>query len=253
MQSEKLVETPCEIFHRVFRELRPRTALSAVQVEFRDFAGVTSMIEFRDSSLRVRLSDIFAAAPHAVQEALAHLLLAKLLRRKPANVHLNRYRKFLNSREIVQKAEQMRRSRGGKRVLPPQGQTYNLLTVFEEMNFRFFHGLMPAPGLGWSPSPSRTILGHYDSAHHIIVISRLLDHPTVPKLVVDYVMYHEMLHIRYPTAMSGARRCVHGEDFRRAEAEFPALAQAKKMLEDICRRAAPARSSGPRRRGRRLV
>ena len=33
--------------------------------------------------------------------------------------------------------------------------------MFEELNFRYFHGLMARPLLGWSPNASRTMLGHY--------------------------------------------------------------------------------------------
>jgi hypothetical protein len=100
---------------------------------------------------------------------------------------------------------------------------------------------MARPVLGWRPSPSRRILGHYDPAHHVIVISRLLDGPQIPRRVVECVMHHEMRPLRYPVERRATRRCVHGEEFRRAEAEFPCFEQARRLLEEICRLAARRR------------
>jgi hypothetical protein len=241
MQSETGRESARDIFLRVFQQFRPAAAVAQVDVEFRRSAGVTSVIEFRQSRLRVRVADLFESAPEAVQEALAHLLVAKMLRHRPAAAYMAKYRRFLNSADVVRRAQQQRRERGRKRMLPPAGQSYDLTEVFETLNLRFFDGLMARPVLGWSPSPSRRILGHYDPAHHVIVISRLLDGPHIPRLVLEYVMYHEMLHLRYPVERRGTRRCVHGEEFRRAEAEFPGFEEAKRLLGEICRLAAGRR------------
>ena len=54
----------------------------------------------------------------------------------------------------------------------------------------------------------------------MIVLSKALDSPQVPRLVVEYVMFHEMLHLRYPVEHKGSRRCVHTPEFKVAEKEF---------------------------------
>ena len=77
--------------------------------------------------------------------------------------------------------------------------------MFEELNFRYFHGLMARPMLGWSPYASRTMLGHYDPSHNAIVLSRILDRAETPRLAVEYVLFHEMLHLRHPAEHIGAR------------------------------------------------
>jgi len=92
---------------------------------------------------------------------------------------------------------------------------------------------MARPGLGWSVRPSRTTLGHYDPSHHMIVLSKVLDHPQVPRLAVEYVMFHEMLHLRHPVEHKGSRRCVHTPEFKLAEREFEQLKLAREMLKRI--------------------
>jgi predicted metal-dependent hydrolase len=92
---------------------------------------------------------------------------------------------------------------------------------------------MARPALGWSSRPSRTTLGHYDPAHNAIVLSRLLDSPEAPRLVVEYVMFHEMLHLRFPVEHLGARRRVHTREFKQAEREFPGLDAAKRGIKGL--------------------
>ncbi len=92
---------------------------------------------------------------------------------------------------------------------------------------------MGPPLLGWSRRPSRTTLGHYDSSHNAIILSRFLDSPEVPLLVVEYIMFHEMLHLRHPMVHTGSRR-IHTSEFQEAEKAFPDLKEAKRQLKVLC-------------------
>jgi len=128
----------------------------------------------------------------------------------------------------------VKQSRGRKFVSGPQGDTYDLALIFEELNLAHFHGWMARPLLGWSRRPSHVMLGHYDPSHNAIILSRLLDSARVPKLAVEYVMFHEMLHLQFPVEHRGARCCVHTRDFKDAERQFPMLKEAKLLLKSIC-------------------
>jgi len=221
---------PEHIFARVFREMRPRTAMPAIRVQFRRYANANAQIRLEDGALDVRMADTLAAAPETVIEALAEILLSKLFRRPVPAVSNDRYRRYLNRRDVRKSLDLVRQIRGRKRVQHPQGHCYNLEEMFEELNFRYFHGLMARPVLGWSPNASRTLLGHYDPPHNAIVLSRILDRPETPRLAVEYVLYHEMLHLRHPAEHEGARRCVHTRAFKDAEKQFDRLREAKALL-----------------------
>jgi predicted metal-dependent hydrolase len=77
------------------------------------------------------------------------------------------------------------------------------------------------------------MLGHFDPSHNAIVISRIFDRGDVPALALEYVMFHEMLHLRFPVDHGGAKRRVHTKDFREAEKQFPRLKEAKEMLKKL--------------------
>ena len=55
----------------------------------------------------------------------------------------------------------------------------------------------------------------------------------VPELALQYVMFHEMLHLRHPVEHNGMRRRVHTREFRAAEKEFARLKEAKEMLKKL--------------------
>lgn len=219
-----------QAFERVFRELKPRTEPPCIQVRFRAFASATSTVRLRDGRMEVCISDLLESAPEPVLEALAEILLSKLYRKPVPQPASSRYRRYLNRQDVRQRMAEIKQQRGRKQMRPPKGKHHDLQALFEELNFRYFHGLMACPALGWSVRESRSILGHYDPAHHAIVLSSALDRPGVPRLAVEYVLFHEMLHLRHPESHNGERRCVHTRAFREAEKLFDGLDVAKMIL-----------------------
>ena len=222
-----------EIFQRTYRELRPRAPLPEFRIEFYPFANVNSTIRVRETIVHARISDLLEGAPATVLEAIAHILLAKIYRKPIAALHSTRYRRYVLSHDISTKAQLVRQLRGRKRIDSAQGELYDLDQIFEELNQRFFHGLLARPRMTWSQSHARRSLAHYDPAHNAIVVSRAFDHQRVPRYAVEYIVYHEMLHLRHPVKLRGSRRCVHGPEFRAEEKLFPESERAKAFLKRL--------------------
>jgi hypothetical protein len=233
VESALLFESPEQIYARVFQQLRPRTAVPEVHVSFHRFANANSFIKWADSRLEVRMSDILEGAPAPILEALAQILLHKLLRRPVPAVFSDRYRRFLNRADVRRNLHLVRQIRGRKFVSGPAGSTYNLEEIFEELNREYFFGLMARPLLGWSRGASRSMLGHFDPSHNAIILSRILDEPRIPRVLVEYVMFHEMLHLRHPVEHKGSRRRVHTREFREAETGFRKLKEAKECMKKL--------------------
>jgi hypothetical protein len=233
LESVLFFETPEQIFARVFQELKPRGMVPAMRVEFRKFANANSFVKWDPSGIEVRITDVLDGAPAQILEALAHILLAKLLRKPVSKIQAERYRRYLNRKEMRRSLQLVQQTRGRKFVSGGKGACFDLEEIFEDLNFRYFHGLMARPLLGWSRRSSRVMLGHYDPSHNAIVLSSLLDRPAVPKLVVEYILFHEMLHLRHPVEHRGARRCVHTREFKEAEKAFEHRKEARELLKEI--------------------
>lgn len=233
VESAVFFETPAEIFRRVHRTLKPRTPLPEIEVEYKRFANADSHIRMENGAIQARISDLLEGAPAPVTEALAYILLSKLYRKPVAAQFNHRYRLYLNRREMRKRINDVRQTRGRKVHKGPRGMFHDLEKIFEDLNAAHFGGMMARPALGWSHVRSRTRLGHFDPSHNTIVISRIFDDWRAPKLALEYVMFHEMLHLHYPVDHSKARRCVHTPAFKAHENLFPGLTEAKEMLKKL--------------------
>ncbi len=221
------------ILQHAYRDLRPRAPMPEFRAEFFPFANINNTIRLRDGIVKVRVSDLLEGAPDDVLYAITHILLAKLYR-KPIDAALaGRYRRHCGRRDLSAKAHLVRQLRGRKRIDSARGRVYDLEAIFDELNSRFFHGLLARPQMTWSRDHARNALGHYDPAHNAIVVSRVFDRAQVPRYAVEYLVYHEMLHLKYPVRLRGSRRCVHPPQFQAEETLFPQLAEAKRFLKTL--------------------
>ncbi|HEY6351714.1 MAG TPA: M48 family peptidase [Candidatus Angelobacter sp.] len=221
------------LFEEAYRELRPRAPIPEFKVQFFPFANLNNTIRLREGRILVRLSDLLEGAPEPVLHAIFHILIAKLYRKEIDGQHSARFRKFTGSASVAAQTRLIRQMRGRKRLLGPKGLHYHLEQIFDDLNLRFFHGLMARPQMTWSSSHSHYHLGHYDPAHNTIVVSRVFDRPEAPRCAVEYLVYHEMLHLRHPVKLRGSRRCVHPAAFQEEEKLFPQLQEAKRYLKQL--------------------
>ena len=233
LQTALFFESSVEIYARVFRDFKPRTPIPEIQVVYRRFANANSSIRLEDGKILARITDLLEGAPAPVTEALAYILLGKLFKKRIPKIYAHRYRLYLNRRDVRRQIHLVKQIRGRKFISGAQGVCYNLEHIFEKLNAEHFDGLLGRPLLGWSKGASRTMLGHFDPSHNAIVISRIFDKTSVPRLAVEYVMFHEMLHLCFPVDHTGARRRVHTREFKAAERKFNRLIEAKEMLKKL--------------------
>jgi len=233
LPSALFFETPEEIFLRVFCELKPRTPAPEIQIVYRRFANAHSSVRLQDGAIHVRVTDMLQGAPPPITEALAYILMGKLFRKPVPKIYAHRYRLYLNRRDMRRRMQMVKQARGRKFISGPAGHVHNLEEIFERLNAAYFDGLLGRPLLGWSRGKSRNLLGHFDPSHNAIVISRIFDDPNASKLALDYVMFHEMLHLQFPVDHSGARRCVHTREFKAAERRFADFKIAKELLKKL--------------------
>ena len=222
-----------QLFQEEYRVLRPRAPMPPFEVRFYRFTSLNTTIRLREGRIKVHLSDLLEGAPENILRAIAHILLAKLYRKPIDATHANRYRRYTSSEMMVRHSERIRQSRGRKRISTAKGSHYDLDEVFESLNTRFFYGLMGRPQLTWSEHSARRLLGHYDAAHNTIMISRVFDRKNTPRYAIEYLMYHEMLHLKHPVRSKNGRRCVHPREFQADEKLFPELEEAKQYLKTL--------------------
>ena len=110
------------------------------------------------------------------------------------------------------------------------GRHHDLAASFDRVNRAYFAGGMPRPRLTWNRTITHRKLGHYNLHSDEVVLSMTLDDPRVPAYVVDFVMYHELLHKLLGVLAVNGRQRAHTPEFRRAERRFKGYRKAEAFL-----------------------
>ena len=216
-----------------------------IEVRFYPYAGINHTIRLRSGRVYARISDIFKDAPPNIHRALAFILVAKLLGKAAPEVHQRVYRDYAYSPQILRALDIARRRRGRKTTSSARGSVYDLDRLFQRLNRRYFNGRLEKPTLTWSQRRTRHILGHHRVEHNTIIVSKTLDDHDVPDWLVEYILYHEMLHIKHPARLINGRLYYHTKAFRAEEQRFPYYEEAQDWLDHLAleRRAPRARAA----------
>jgi hypothetical protein len=197
----------------------------------------STMISFRhvDDRIVLRVHRMFLSADRAIVQALADF--AGRRRKRVASGQL--LDAFIRAHQ-----QDIRPSRPQR--CEPRGRFHDLEASFRALNARFFDGTIEA-AIGWSRAPRagrrrrRTIkMGLYMHDQKAIRIHPALDRAEVPAYVLEFIVYHEMLHQACPPERGASgRQRIHTPAFRAREKLHPdrerALLWEKKNLNFLLR------------------
>ena len=182
----------------------------------------------RDGVLRARVHHMFLDAPVRVQTAL----IKYVTRGDPAASQ------YVGSFIEANGGRLVKRSRRSAPLLV-RGKHHDLLSIFDEINERYFDGQVQAL-ITWGQRAGKrgardgerlrrttSKLGSYDAIDRLIRVNASLDRTWVPRYFVAFVVYHEMLHHVIPARNARDargepldRRILHPPEFRERERRF---------------------------------
>jgi Protein of unknown function DUF45 len=204
-------------------------------LEFYPYSSLVLTIRRREDRVYVRFSDLLKRAPLDVLESAAALILAKLYRRRGPRALIQKYLEYARSDRVRNRINHMRGRRVRRVLTVARGRHFDLGSLFERLNQEYFHGKLQRPHIGWSTRSWRRQFGCYDPGPNQIVLNRRMDRPGIPQFVVEYVLYHEMLHVKHPTRRSGCSLVSHSPAFRAEEKRFVQFEVARKFLDGLAR------------------
>ena len=114
-----------------------------------------------------------------------------------------------------------------------KGNCYDLDKIFNKVNKEYFAATVGKPRLTWSKIHTYRKFGHYEPARDRVAISLTLDDARIPEFVVEFVMYHELLHKHHGEKWSNGRRMVHTPEFRLDERRFKLYKEAEECLNKL--------------------
>ncbi len=225
-----------QIFAAAYRQVTQRERAPVIVACFYPYADLTHTIRSRDSRVVAKVSDLLREAPPPVLQAVARLLWSRLLKQKKSADDQRLYQQFVEQGEVQESVAQSRLQREAKPPDDSVGEFYDLRQFFVRLNRRYFNNTLPRPSLGWSRRPTKRLLGHHDYAHQSIVISCALDDANIPPYVIEFLLYHEMLHLKHPPRTVNGRNHYHTAAFRAEEERFAHYDEALNWLDEFARR-----------------
>ncbi len=189
----------------------------------------STMISFRKvrGCYHVRLHRMFR---HADLTMLRHLLGYLTTKKKSSADAIDEF--------IARHRDEIDRSGPRRRVtLISNGKHFDLNEVLDRVCRRYFGGTQDVR-ITWAAAPkrlkrrrrTRTVsraLATYSYEDKIIRVSPVLDAAHVPAYVMDWIVYHELLHHVLPIVRAGARNIYHSKKFRSLERGFEQYESAK--------------------------
>ncbi|RMF05214.1 M48 family peptidase [Candidatus Woesearchaeota archaeon] len=181
------------------------------------FAPYNANVVMRGKQLTFGLSREWMEVSEDIVLGLLQHLLSKLFKAKKTTDNMQLYEIFLRK---VHKA-------APRKEAPP-----DLAESFRRVNEKYFSGMMDMPNLRWG-SESTSKLGSYHYGSDTVTLSTALRES---RELLDYVMYHELLHKKHKYSTKNGRSIHHSREFRKDEARFEDAALMEKELEKLARR-----------------
>lgn len=202
-----------ESFQRLFpeKEFKYKTEMEYNR-RLNDF---NANVRLYNNILKINLNLKWKSIDKEIKIGLIQHLLLKILKEKKHTPNIELYSNFIKNIPIM----------ADKIPADPI-----LEWSFSRINQRFFFNQMEQPNLKWG-SPSRRKLASYNFHNDTITVSTLFQN--APSEILDYLLYHEMLHKQYQFQHRNGRSSFHSPEFKNAEQRYPRQKEVEKEINQI--------------------
>src|SRR3989344_702121 len=184
----------------------------------RKFKPYNANVKLCGNNLLFNLSRDWKKISNEIQIGLIQELLIKILKDRRKSINIELYNLFMKNVHLA----------------VPKTKTDAILEEsFDRINDTYFNGMLDKPNLQWGNS-STSKLGSYEYGSDTITISTIFRNERTELL--DYVMYHEMLHKKFKFQSKNGRNLHHSREFRKMEAMFENRDLMEKEISRLARK-----------------
>ena len=209
------------IIKQAFKELYPDKELTHdIIIRYSGkFKPYNANLKFSPRVLQFSLSKEWKTVSREIKIGLLQSLLVKVFKGKPNTGYRDLYESFIKNLSKYAKKKE------------PDSE---LKRSFNRVNEKYFNRMMDMPNLLWGLNSS-TKLGSYEYQTDTIKISSIFK--TADIMLLDYIMYHELLHKKHKFYTKNTRNYHHTKEFRNQEKQFENIKQIEKEIKNLCRKA----------------
>lgn len=193
------------IIEKSFTSLFPDKSIENynLKVKYHDkFNPYNANVKYSKNNFQFNLSKKWRKISQEIQIGLIQQLLLKIFKEKKKTTNIDLYNLFMKNVHIS---------------IPKDKTDEFLEESFNRINEKYFFGMIERPNLIWGNFSVRK-LGHYEYGSDTISISTIFKNSDLD--ILDYVMYHEMLHKKHKFHNKNGRNHHHTKEFKEKEKQF---------------------------------
>ena len=199
---------------------------SDIRIRINDNISTMLHVQWKKNATHLSMHRMFLKAPYTIQRAIASYVRQRCEKVSPAvSAYIDKHVATLDHTHVV-----------APEKLKTRGTAYDLKKLYNRINRRYFAGSLDL-SITWFGSPkgkvrSKCTLGVYHGYINLVKIHRLLDNPRIPEYVLEYVIYHEMVHAAVPPYRDETgRNCIHSKEFKALERKFEKFKEANLWID----------------------
>jgi hypothetical protein len=208
------------LIEKAYLELYPEAKLGEYEFSLKysdKFNDYNANIRRIGKKITISMSRKWEKINDDVKTGLIQLLLNKLLKTKVQTQNIELYEIFLKKIHIA---------------VPKTKDDPILSDSFDRVNEKYFNGLIEKPNLKWGSASMRK-LGSYEYGSDTIMISTIFQ--TAEQILLDYIMFHEMLHKKYKFYSKNGKSFHHTGNFKKEERKFENFGEIEKRINNFIR------------------
>jgi predicted metal-dependent hydrolase len=198
-------------------------------------AGFFPFKEFKASWQRTgnsadfKVTDYLECADGQMIDEFADNLFKRIRSRGKVELYNDRMKEWFKSDEFLDTNRPVYLRRSRNLTYSSEGNRYHLLESFERLKDQGLVPETPNTYITWTSRPNRARLGYCSILMRVIAISSALDNDKIPEYVSEYVLYHELLHLK--TGLKSGR--YHDKQFKDMERIHPRHREAENWLKRV--------------------
>lgn len=203
-----------EFAEEAYKELFPEKEIPKIEVKYSSrMSPYNSFVRYNQIKISFNMSMEWKEIDDTIKKGLVQSLLMRVYKsRKEKTMYTDLYDSFMRN---------LHRSVSKDRNDPILEES------FIRVNTKFFSSQMERPNLVWG-GYTKHVLGNYNYHTDTIRISRyFID---APHEMLDFIMYHELLHKKIKFKTKRGRSHHHTSHFREKEKEYPGAEEIDKKL-----------------------
>jgi hypothetical protein len=218
-----------DAMEEAFQKVGRRFGFTDVEASYYPFKEFKTTWQRIGSEATFKVTDYLQGATNDVMQDFASCLFTRIQRQR-REVYTPKVRDFLCSEQFVRMNQEKYLRRSRNLTFSSFGKEYDLEVLLNSLRRKGLVENGEDTFLSWTDKPNRFRMGYCSVLMKVVAISSALDRKNVPDFAAEYVLYHEMLHLKMGT---DSLRSYHDSDFKREERRYPRWREAENWLKKV--------------------